>query len=180
MPEFNQANYEQAIKDLKGSQVYATTLQHMMEHSMPKDFLTDEQFTWLIDHRDYLAGLLVVTIEDEKIPEEKRDLPENLPDLLRAWEKELTLQMTFLGGVFQEVQSITEDTKDAPLTEGEARRMKAAISDLMQANRQEQKETRELIPVLETIKSHPVKALNQETTLKSTEKKGFLARIFGK
>lgn len=179
--KFQQDVYQTAIENLKKSEVQANQIQKALENTLLKTSLTEEQKEWLLNHRDYLDSLDVVTMEAKEKPVATPLEFENLEAALKAWKKELSTQMSFLGEVLQELQVLlaSEHFENTHLTAGTARRLVASIKDIITANRLEDKETSEYLPKLLPLAAGKIggtKTFSKE----AAEKKGFLARLFGK
>ncbi len=177
---FNFDNYIKAQKDLYLSRENTKILQNQMERFLSLKDLTAEEREWILSHRDYLSSLEVAFIEE---------LPATLPtikeksttsELVQSWQDELAKQQGFLGQLFHEAQCVSEGKfeGEAPLTDGESRRLMASIKDILEGIRLELKETRERKSDF-INRALPSQEEARDTTDKEP-KKGFFARLFGK
>lgn len=179
--KFQQDVYQTAIENLKKSEIQATQIQKVLENALPLQKLNEAQQEWLLNHRDYLNSLDVVTMEAKEKPEASLPNFTNLEEVLKAWKKELSVQMSFLGEVLQELQHLlaSEEFESTHLTDGTARRLVASIKDIISANRLEDKETTDYLPQLLILAPGNL-TTSVEPPEDLPEKKGFFARLFGK
>ncbi|WP_071130644.1 hypothetical protein [Enterococcus timonensis] len=166
-------NFELILDNLKKSHEIADGLQKKLEGKLNLEQLSEEEKEWFLGTRDYLRALEVATMEAKGAFTPAEITQEEIGELVGLWQKELASQQKILGGLVQLLQQmVDEPTENASLTDGQARRLLAAVKDILLMNNWQQKETVEILPAI----FQQVPQVKRETG----EKKSFLARLFGK
>lgn len=173
--------FQKNIAALSAAQQDAATIQRQLEASISLDRLTPEQKEWLLNHRDYLASLDVATIEVKKEPVTATTTYPTVASLVTAWLEVLEQHRRLLGNLSAQLQHFLETGADLSalnFTEGDLRRMQAAIKDVLTSNQWDKKETQALQPALSQINVRVKSGVTANTPEPS--QKGFFARLFGK
>ena len=190
MDNFNLADLMEVVNKLAVAQKLGHALQRRLEGQINPKSLEQEHLDWLMDQRDYLGNLDVVTMEaDENIQQAETPQPETatIADTLTAWAEVLQEQRTLLSAVDAQLNILVgQDVYPAgvPFSEGHARRLQMSVQELVKSNTAEQRQTSKYKAPLSQLRARDVSETDVDDTetaeKNSTGVKGFFGRLFGK